>query len=265
MLIALLIAFLASPPPPTTTTTTTAPTTAPMKAPTTMSTTSRAAQGQVLLDEKFENLDRWHLEGLTNGISVADGELHLDCRSKLGMHGAMAFCKQDFPDDIVLEYEFVVEQHNGLFITFVAMRGINGEDAITGVPPRQGVFEDYTGEHATTRSYHVSICHYEDDGSHTGVSNWRRNPGLHLMVSGKDWCTEAGRTYQVKITKHGPHCRVEVDGKPGAEFTDPQTLPGPIPTSGKIGFRAIGARAVFRVRNLKVTALAEVTERRRPG
>ena len=77
------------------------------------------------------------------------------------------------------------------------------------------------------------------------------------MVCGKDLCTETGKKYHVKITKRGPHCRVEVDGKIGAEFTDPQKLPGPIPAGGKFGFRAIGAKAIFRVSNLKVTALPD--------
>jgi hypothetical protein len=220
--------------------TTTAPTTSP--------------NAKVLLDEKVQNLDRWHLEGLKEGASIKDGELRLDCKSKMGMHGVMAFYRESFPDNIVIEYDLHVEQHNGLFITFIAMTGLNGEDAITEAPKREGVFEDY---YNGTRSYHVSVCRYEDDGTHTGVSNWRRNPGLHLMVSGKDWCTEAGKTYHVKITKRGPLCRVEVDGRLGAEFVDPQKLPGPIPASGKIGFRAIGAKAAFRVSNLKVTALGD--------
>ena len=46
-----------------------------------------------------------------------------------------------------------------------------------------------------------------------------------------------------------------VNGERGAEFTDPQTLPGPIPTAGKFGFRAIGAKAFFRISNVKMTKL----------
>ncbi|MGB7157011.1 MAG: DUF1961 family protein [Tepidisphaeraceae bacterium] len=214
---------------------------------------SAAREKPLLLEENFANLDRWRLEGLTEGASITPaGELRLDCKSKMGFHGVMAFCKQDFPDNIAIEYDFLCEKHNGLFITFVAMTGVNGEDAITGVPPRTGVFEDY---YNGTRSYHASICRYADDGTHTGVSNWRRNPGLNLMVSGQDLCQEAGRTYHVKITKRGPQCIVEVDGQRGAAFTDPKTLPGPIPAGGKFGFRAIGADAVFRVWNVRVTAL----------
>src|SRR6478672_1411752 len=102
-----------------------------------------ATEQHVLLDEKFHNLDRWHLEGQKEAISIsAPGTLHLACESTMGMVGAMAFCKQDFPDNICIEYDLVVENHNGLLITFVAMQGVNGEDALTGVPPRSGVFDD---------------------------------------------------------------------------------------------------------------------------
>lgn len=210
----------------------------------------------MLLDEPFHNLDRWHLEGLTAGVSLQDGMLRLACEgSRQGLEGVMAFTKYDFPDHLAIEYDLLVEHRNGLLITFVAMQGVNGEDAVTGVPVRTGVFNDYVGENASTRSYHVSICRYDDAGVHTGVSNWRRNPGLHLMTSGQDLCREIGTPYHVRIIKAGPACAVEVDGQPGAHFTDPQTLPGPIPTVGKIGFRAIGSRAVFRISNLKVVAL----------
>src|SRR5688500_14964799 len=216
-------------------------------------TAPTTSQAKVLAEENFQNLDRWHLEGMTQGVSVSDGQLRLACEgSQQGAVGTMAFLKQDFPDNIAIEYDLIVENHNGLLITFVAMTGLKGEDAITEAPKRKGVFPDYFDG---TRSYHVSICRYDDDGKHTGVSNWRRNPGLNLMVSGKDWCTETNTKYHVTITKRGPHCRVEVDGKVGAEFTDPQTLPGPIPAGGKIGFRAIGSKAIFRIANLKVTAL----------
>jgi hypothetical protein len=216
-------------------------------------TTLPTTRSTVLLEENFANLDRWHLEGRTDGVSIKDGQMRLACEgSQQGAVGTMAFLKESFPDNIAIEYDLIVENHNGLLITFIAMTGLKGEDAITEAPKREGVFSDY---HDGTRSYHVSICRYDDDGKHTGVSNWRRNPGLNLMVSGKDWCTETNTKYRVKITKRGPQCRVEVDGEVGAEFTDPQTLPGPIPAGGKIGFRAIGSKAIFRIANLKVTAL----------
>src|SRR4051794_33890223 len=86
-------------------------------------------EDHVLLDEKFQNLDRWHLEGQKEAISIPEpGQLRLACESTMGQVGAMAFCKEDFPDNIAIEYDLVVENHNGLLITFVAMKGVNGED-----------------------------------------------------------------------------------------------------------------------------------------
>src|SRR5215212_5366529 len=117
-----------------------------------MATTLPSTQPTVLLEENFASLDRWHLEGKTEGVSITKaGELRLDCKSKMGMHGVMAFCNQDFPDNIAIEYEFLCEKHNGLFITFIAMTDLKGGDALKVDPPRTGVFEDY---YNGTRSYH---------------------------------------------------------------------------------------------------------------
>jgi hypothetical protein len=214
-------------------------------------------QGQTLLTEDFKNLDRWHLEGFTKGISLLeDGWLRLDCKgSQQGGVGVHAFLKQDLPDSICLEYDLFTEEKNGLILTFMGMQGVNGEDAITGVPPRKGKFIDYTGKNATTRSYHLSLSRYNDKGEHTGVSNWRRNPGLFLVGQGHDPCEEIGRTYHVAIIKQGPLLQLQVDGKVISGFVDTEKSEEAIPGEGKIGFRVIGARAIVRISNLRITAL----------
>jgi hypothetical protein len=216
-----------------------------------------AGRKELLFEEKFENLEQWHAEGLKEGVTIAKpGTMRLACEgSKQGSVGAMAFCKKEFPDNIAIEYDLLVENHDGLLIIFIALKGVQGEDAITGVPARQGTFEDYVGPKASTRSYHVSVCRYDDRGKHTGVSNWRRNPGLNLMASGEDLCRETNKSYHVKIVKRGGTCRLEVDGRPGPDFVDPKKLPGAVPDGGKIGFRAIGSKAVFRISSFKVTTL----------
>ncbi len=213
--------------------------------------------GNMIYQDNFENLDNWHFEGLVEGVTNPQpGIMRLDCSgSKQGGAGCMSFCKQDFPDNISIEYDLYVEEKNGLVITFIAMQGINGEDAITGVPPRTGLFSDYIGENASTRSYHVSISRYDDEARHTGVSNWRRNPGLHLMGQGDDPCKDIRKCYHINIIKTGATCKIYVDGKLASEFTDPQTIDDKIPTSGKIGFRLIGSSAIAKISNFKVTKL----------
>lgn len=214
-------------------------------------------RGKVLFSDTFINLRNWHLEGAVKGVTIVrPGAMRLDCSgSRQGGQGCMAFSKLDFPDNICIEYDLVMEQQNGLIITFIGMKGVKGADAITGVPKRKGIFKEYVGKKASTRSYHVSVSRYDDKGKHTGVSNWRRNPGLNLMGSGKDPCKKAGTTYHVAIIKKGPLLQLQVDGKVASGFRDPGKLPGPIPTVGKIGFRTIGSRAIARISNFKVTAL----------
>ena len=210
----------------------------------------------ILYQDEFTDLNHWHPEG-TQAVSTPEpGVMRLDCTgSKQGGVGCMAFCRTDFPDRIALEYDLLVHQSNGLVITFLAMRGLNGEDMIADLPQREGLFGDYVAEDARVRSYHVSVSRYNDAGEHTGVSNWRRNPGYHLMAQGDDLCKEIGRRYAIRIEKDGPRLALFVDGRPGRSFTDPLELPDAMPTGGKIGFRAIGSTVIADIAHLRVLRL----------
>jgi hypothetical protein len=213
-------------------------------------------RGEVLFADDFEDLSNWHHEGGGRIFIPEPGVLRIECiGSQQGGVGAQAFCRQDFPDSIAIEYDLKVLTNNGLIITFVAMKGLEGEDMITGLPPREGRFNEYTGADARLRSYHVSVSRYDDEGRHTGVSNWRRNPGLHLMGQGPDLCKEIGQWYRVRIVKEGRHLQLGVNGQLAHEFTDPGELPTPLPTDGKVGFRAIGANVQALIRNFRVVAL----------
>jgi hypothetical protein len=214
-------------------------------------------QGERIFMENFNDLNQWHLEGHTGGVSLVEGGwLRLDCSgSQQGGVGVHAFLRKDMPDNICLEYDLFTEEKNGLLLTFLGLKGIDGEDGITGVPKREGRFIDYTGKEASTKSYHISLSRYNDEGIHTGVSNWRRNPGLNLVGQGKDPCEKIGRIYRVAIIKQGRLCQLQVDGKVISGFIDDAEDENLIPKDGKIGFRAIGAHAVVRIGNFKVTAL----------
>ncbi len=191
-------------------------------------------------------------------MSISEpGVLCLDCTgSQQGGVGCQAFCRHNFPDGIAVEYDLHLETSNGLIITFVGMKGLNGEDVITELPPREGIFADYIADDCPMRSYHVSVSRYDDDGTHTGVSNWRRNPSLHLMSQGPDLCKEVRRTYHIRIVKDGPLCQLGVNGELAHGFTEPDDLADEIPSGGKVGFRAIGSKVIayiskFRVRKLR--------------
>ena len=214
-------------------------------------------QGRTLFVENFLNLEHWHLEGHTSGVSLLnDGWLRLDCTgSKQGGVGVHAILTKEMPDSICVKFDLLIEEKNGLLITFLGLKGLNGQDAITGVPPRSGLFSDYTGQDAAICSYHLSLCRYDDQGVHTGTSNWRRNPGLLLVGQGLDPCTEINKIYSVAIIKQGRRCQLQVDGKVISGFTDAEATEKAIPRDGKIGFRVIGARAVVRIAHVQVIAL----------
>lgn len=213
------------------------------------------ATGKILYQEKFASLNNWQHEGIGTLTSPEPGTLQLNCiGSKQGQEGCMAFCRTDFPENIRIEYEVKALSRRGLIIIFIAARGRHGEDMLTELPPRQGIFADYIHNDAL-RSYHLSLSRYNDKGEHTRVSNWRRNPGIFMMGQQDDPCREINIWYRIAIVKKGPLLLLSVNDQPAAGFLDPQEIPDAIPTAGKIGFRAIGADVRVQIRNFSVTAL----------
>ena len=214
-------------------------------------------KGDVLFEDLFRgDLSNWHHEGVGKIEIVRPGTMRLDCTgSRQGREGCHAFCRRDFSDQICVQYMLKVAQSNGLVITFVAMQGLNGEDMIADLPARRGVFADYVGGDALIRSYHVSVSRYDDTGTHTGVSNWRRNPGLNLVGQGPDLCKEVGEAYEISIVKDGPHCQLGVNGKLAHEFTDSGEIDDEIPSGGKVGFRAIGSKVIADISAFRVISL----------
>jgi Domain of unknown function (DUF1961) len=213
------------------------------------------ARGEVLYQDDFSDLQNWHHEGRGNLTLPESNILQLNCiGSKQGAAGCMAFCRMDFPDNICLEYDLRALTSGGLVITFIAACGRNGEDMITELPVREGVFADYINN-PRMRCYHVSVSRYNDAGEHTGVSNWRRNPGIFMMGQQKDLCAKIGEWYHLTIVKRGPLLQMDVNGELAGGFIDPDEIPESMPSVGKIGFRAIGSEVIAQIKNFKVTAL----------
>lgn len=213
------------------------------------------AKGKIIFQDDFANLDSWHHEGGGELTLPEKNILQLNCiGSKQGSNGCMAFCRKDFPDNICIEYDMRVVTSRGLVITFVASKGRNGEDMLTELPARAGIFADYIFN-PRLRSYHVSVSRYNDRGEHTGVSNWRRNPGIFLMAQQDDLCEKIGVWYHITIIKKGTLLQLAVDGKLAGGFIDPDEIPDAIPSDGKIGFRAIGSKVIAQIKNFKVKKL----------
>ena len=209
----------------------------------------------IIFEDNFKNFDNWHHEGIGNLTQPEANLMQLNCvGSGQGKVGCMAFCKKDFPANISIEYDLKVLTTAGLMITFIACQGRNGEDMITELPEREGSFADYV-YNEKLRCYHVSLSRYNDDGIHTGVSNWRRNPGLFLMAEQPDLCKQPNKWYHITIIKKTGLLQMAVDGTVAGGFIDLNKIPEPLPISGKIGFRAIGRHVIAQIKNFKVSLI----------
>lgn len=209
--------------------------------------------------DDFADLSRWHHEGIGKFEAIAGGGMKLHCLgSKQGEEACMAFFRQDLPDQIAIEYDIVVHGHGGLVINYLAIRGLNGEDMIADrerMPPRRGVMSDYWAVQWGLQSYHMSFSRFDDDGTHTQTSNWRRNPGCLLVGHGIDPVQEIGRSYHMRITKDIGHCQLYCDGRFAHAFVD-RDASRPIPDAGKFGFRLIGSDVAADIRNFRVYRIA---------
>jgi len=211
----------------------------------------------IIFEDNFKNFDNWHHEGIGLLTQPDSNMMQLNCiGSAQGKIGCMAFCKKDFSDNICIEYDLKVLTTAGLIITFIACQGRNGEDMLTELPEREGSFADYV-YNENLRCYHASLSRYNDDGIHTGVSNWRRNPGLFLMAEQPDLCKQPNKWYHITIIKKTKLIQMKVDGAVAGGFIDLNEIPEPLPISGKIGFRAIGSKVLAQVKNFKVYAMED--------
>ncbi|MGH7956229.1 MAG: DUF1961 family protein [Opitutaceae bacterium] len=210
----------------------------------------------------FATFDAWFHEGAGKIERSPDGGMRLRCfGSRQGGAGCMVFFRPNLPDDIAIEYDLIVRSQGGLVINYLACRGLRGEDLIEGgdkLAPRTGIMANYRAEKWGLQSYHVSISRFGDKAEHTGTSNWRRNPGGLLVGHGLDPVTEVNRKYRVRVTKSHGSCQLFVDGVFAHGFVEHATQSGPIPDTGKFGFRLTGSDVTADVSAFRVYRIERV-------
>lgn len=222
---------------------------------------------ELLHHETFEVLDDWHHEGIGKLEQAPEGGMRLHCcGSRQGGQACMAFFRETLPDQVAFEYDLIIRSHGGLFINYLAIRGLNSEDLIADIdrlPERTGIMANYYEKKWGLQSYHLSISRFNDKGEHTGTSNCRRNPGSLLVGHGIDPCRELDKKYHIKITKDEGACQVFVDDVFAYGFIDRDILRYPIPDYGKFGFRVIGSDVMVDVSDFKVYRISKNDEIRK--
>ena len=167
------------------------------------------------------------------------------------------WCPEEFPSDVLIEWEFLPVREPGLAMLFFAAKGKEGRDLFDeSLQRRTGEYVQY--HHGDINAFHVSYFRrkeLEERAFHT--CNLRKSYGFYLVAQGADPipdADEAQRPYTMAVLKKGNKIRFFVDGLEIFTFEDDGNTYGPLLSGGRIGFRQL-APMVGEYGNLKVYEL----------
>lgn len=206
-----------------------------------------------------EDLAGFVLEGDAE-MTFPDGRLRLENRmdpSNGQKANYVLWCPEDFPSDVLIEWEFQPIREPGLAILFFAAKGRNGEDLFDPrLQPRTGEYVQY--HHGDINAFHVSYFRRkEPDERAFHTCNLRKSYGFYLVAQGADPIPEAAealKPYTIAVIKKGNQVRFFVEGLAIFTFEDDANTYGPLLSGGKIGFRQL-APMVGEYGNLRVYEL----------
>lgn len=184
----------------------------------------------------------WRMEG-RGKVTFADNRIHLENEldESLGDEANWVFwCPEDFPDRIMIEWEFYPIREPGLCMTFFAARGRDGSDLFDpGLPPRSGKYPEY---HAGgIDALHLSYFRHKHPRERAlRTCNLRKSYGFHMVAREADPLPpveDAIPPYQIRLVKHEEAVQFVIRDLPVLEWEDDGTTYGPVYGGGKIGFR----------------------------
>lgn len=194
-----------------------------------------------------EDVKDFVLEG-PGAITFPMGRMRLESRGQ--DEHIVLWCPQDFPPDVVIEWDFWPVHEPGLAILFFHAAGRKGED-LFDLAPRTGPYEQY--HHGDLDAYHVSYFRRmwpSERKLHT--CNLRKSHGFHLVAQGADplpAALDAQGPYAMSLTVDHGEITFTVAGLVSFRWRDDTPLAG-----GKIGFRQM-APMIGEYANLRVRAL----------
>jgi len=198
----------------------------------------------------------WVLEG-PGELRFRDGWMEMKSLRPDGPNGHIVFWpRADFPERILVEFDFEVLSRHGLNILFFGARGHQNRDIFDPtLKKRDGTFIDYT--HGDIDSYHISYF-ANAPAEPRAVANLRKNSGFFLLANGPVALVAggSGNVHHATLLKEGARLRMAIDREVIIDFTDDGHRAGPVWGAGKIGFRQMQWSA-SRYRNLRVSALRQ--------
>ena len=164
------------------------------------------------------------------------------------------WCREVFPEDLLLEITFRPLREPGLAMLFFAAAGRNGVGLFDpSLSPRTGEYIQY--HHGEMDAFHLSFFRRkEKDERSFHTCNLRKSYGFHLVAQGADPIpdvADADRFYTLSLLKQGPFVRFAVDGLEVLRFEDDGLTYGPRLKGGCIGLRQL-APMIGEYKDLKV-------------
>ncbi len=186
----------------------------------------------------------WILEGKAK-ISFENGCMRLEnaMSADNGQKANYVFwCDREFPDNIMITWNFKPIREPGLAIMFFAAKGINGEDIFDEkLQKRTGEYPLY--HHGDINAFHVSYFRRkEPDERQFHTCNLRKSYGFHLVTQGADPIpdvTDCVEPYRMKVIKKTDRVEFYVNDLMSFAFDDDGKTYGDTLKEGKIGFRQL--------------------------
>lgn len=216
-------------------------------------------KGNLIYENKLsceKDVEGFVMEG-SAGVYFENGRMRMKnaLDENLGQKANFVYwCPNDFPDNIVIEWEFRPIEEPGLAILFFSAKGVGGEDIFDDkLQKRDGQYNLYHS--GDINAYHVSYFRrmWEDERSfHT--CNLRKSKGFHLVIQGGDPIpnTEDCKDfYNMRVIKYKNTVAFYINDLEIFNWYDDGKTYGEVLSGGKIGFRQM-APLIGEYANLKV-------------
>ena len=212
---------------------------------------------------KQEDLDKFRIEGVAN-TTIVDGMLQIENvlepdykDDKVQQKANIVYwCPEEFPENILVEWNFIPVREPGLCIFFFAAKGRNGEDVFdSSLNPRRGLYEQY--HHGDINAFHAAYFRRHSQERAFNVCNLRKSYGFHLVAQGADpipTVKDCVGSYKIAVVKFKGIVQFFINDLLIYTYEDDGTTYGPVLGGGKIGFRQM-APMIARYGNLKVYEL----------
>lgn len=210
--------------------------------------------------QSLKDVENWIKEGEVK-ISFEDGlVLENGAPESLGDHAHWTYwLPEEFPENILINWEFFPLREPGLCMMFFGAIGRNGESIFSDkLSQRDGYYPQYhSGE---INAYHISYFRHKFESERAfRTCNLRKSHGFHFVTQGGDPLPpteDANDFYRMSIRKEKNLIQFTINELLIFSWEDDGQEFGPVLGAGNIGFRQM-APMKAKYRNLQIYELME--------